>query len=125
MRHAVAHVLVLSLCAVGCESNGGGDTIDDDAGADAGEGCIVDAGPPSELQYCGEMCYFEDCCTGGHPDCPPTMPREGECCPRPDIYCAYGCVDPSEWTEAFCTPAGRWIVESGAHCDPPLGDGGA
>jgi hypothetical protein len=116
---ALSYWLAVGCLLAGCETsevNGNGG----DAGSDAGQQCIVDAGPPSDLQYCGGMCYFDECCTGGHPDCPPTMPREGECCPQSDIYCAYGCVDPSEWSEAYCTHAGRWVVEEQAHCDPPL-----
>jgi hypothetical protein len=122
VRGALMCWLAVSCLVAGCETsevNRNGE----DAGSDAGQ-CIVDAGPPSDLQYCGGICYLELCCTDAHADCPDRMPAEGTCCSPSGISCAYGCGD-GEWHQAICRGARGWEVGSGAHCDPPLDDGGA
>jgi hypothetical protein len=122
VRGALTYWLAVGCLAAGCETSdrnledAGSDAAEvEDAGSDAAQQCIVDAGAPSEIQYCGGICYGDYCCTSAHPDCPGHMPAEGTCCSPSGITCAYRCID-GEWDAAWCTLNG-WSLGWG-HCDP-------
>jgi hypothetical protein len=87
-------------------------------GDDFANSCTPPSTASSGPAYCGGICYLEYCCTEGHPDCPPLLPQEGDCCGSVDMRCSYGCGD-GEWRYAAWCPgdSGSWVVGRGGQCD--------
>jgi hypothetical protein len=129
VRGALTYWLAVGCLAAACQpsdrnlEDAGSDAAEvEDAGSDAALQCIVDAGAPSEIQYCSGICYAEYCCTDAHPDCPAHMPAEGTCCSPRGIGCAYRCAE-GEWDYLECSEIGAWVKYQ-VHCNPPPPDGG-
>jgi hypothetical protein len=124
-RKPVGFSFMLSIAALlftGGGMAGCGETaVDGDASMpDSGRWCIEDAGPPSSVELCAAACGDWPPLPPD-PDCPPTMPREGECCNPPSLSCMYDC-DGIYWTRAWCSDLWRqWIIFEWSHCDyfPP------